>query len=93
MKRNGAPFLWNGCAVLAEYAHEGIIIVMLAVLNKGNIHFGKYSSLIFMILLETVLIVTIGFCLNLIIRRLPTVVNIIFTGGRNEHHNKEKEQY
>ncbi|MGN8947979.1 acyltransferase family protein [Candidatus Merdisoma sp. HCP28S3_D10] len=73
--------------------HEGIIIVMLAVCNKGNVHFGKYSSLIFMILLETVLIVTIGFCLNLIIRRLPTVVNIIFTGGRNEHHNKEKKQY
>lgn len=47
--------------------HEGIIIVMLAVLNKGNIHFGKYSSLIFVILLETVLIVAIGFCLNLII--------------------------
>ena len=22
MKRNGAPFLWNGCAVLAEYAGE-----------------------------------------------------------------------
>lgn len=22
MKRNGAPFLWNGCAVLAEYAAE-----------------------------------------------------------------------
>lgn len=22
MKRNGAPFLWNGCAVLAEYASE-----------------------------------------------------------------------
>ena len=21
MKRNGAPFLWNGCAVLAEYAY------------------------------------------------------------------------
>lgn len=20
LKRNGAPFLWNGCAVLAEYA-------------------------------------------------------------------------
>ncbi len=20
MKRNGAPFLWNGCAVLAEFA-------------------------------------------------------------------------
>lgn len=56
--------------------HEGIIIVMLAVLNKGNIHFGKYSSLIFVILLETVLIVAIGFCLNLIIRRLPTVVNM-----------------
>ena len=73
--------------------HEGIIIVMLAVLNKGNIHFGKYSSLIFVILLETVLIVAIGFCLNLIIRRLPTVVNIIFTGGRNERHNKEKKQY
>ena len=73
--------------------HEGIIIVMLAVLNKGNVHFGKYSSLIFVILLETVLIVTIGFCLNLIIRRLPTVVNIIFTGGRNEYHNKEKKQY
>lgn len=64
--------------------HEGIIIVMLALLNKGNIHFGTYSSLIFVILLETVLIVTIGFYLNLIIRRLPTVVNIIFTGGRNE---------
>lgn len=73
--------------------HEGIIIVMLAVLNKGNVHFGKYSSLIFVILLETVLIVTIGFCLNLIISRLPTVFNIIFTGGRNEHHNKEKKQY
>ena len=73
--------------------HEGIIIVMLAVLNKENIHFGKYGSLILLILLETVLIVTIGFCLNLIIRRLPTVVNIIFTGGRNEHHNKEKKQY
>ena len=69
--------------------HEGIIIVMLAVLNKGNVHFGKYSSLIFVILLETVLIVTIGFCLNLIISRLPTVFNIIFTGGRNEHHNIE----
>ena len=23
MKRNGAPFLWNGCAVLAEYADNG----------------------------------------------------------------------
>jgi Na+-translocating ferredoxin:NAD+ oxidoreductase RnfC subunit len=22
LKRNGAPFLWNGCAVLAEYAKE-----------------------------------------------------------------------
>ena len=22
MKRNGAPFLWNGCAVLAEYAKK-----------------------------------------------------------------------
>ena len=22
LKRNGAPFLWNGCAVLAEYASE-----------------------------------------------------------------------
>lgn len=66
---------------------------MLAVLNKENIYFGKYSSLIFTILLETVLIVTIGFCLNFIIRRLPTVVNNIFTGGRNEHHNKEKKQY
>lgn len=73
--------------------HEGIIIVMLAVLNKGNNRFGKCSSLISVILLETVLIVTIGFCLNLIIRRLPTVVNIIFTGGRNEHRNKEKKQY
>lgn len=73
--------------------HEGIIIVMLALLNKGNVHFEKYSSLIFMILLETVRIVTIGFLLNLIIRRLPAVVNIIFTGGRNEHHNKEKKQY
>lgn len=62
--------------------HEGIIIVMLAVLNKGNVHFGKYISLIFVILLETVLIVTIGFCLNLIISRLPTVFNIIFTGDQ-----------
>ena len=78
---------------LYEPHHKVIIIVMLAVLNKENIHFGKYGSLILLILLETVLIVTIGFCLNLIIRRLPTVVNIIFTGGRNEHHNKEKKQY
>jgi hypothetical protein len=22
LKRNGAPFLWNGCAVLAEYAWQ-----------------------------------------------------------------------
>jgi hypothetical protein len=22
LKRNGAPFLWNGCAVLAEYARQ-----------------------------------------------------------------------
>jgi hypothetical protein len=22
LKRNGAPFLWNGCAVLAEYAKK-----------------------------------------------------------------------
>ena len=49
--------------------------------------------MIFMILLETVLIVTIGFGLNLIIRRLPAVVNIIFTGGRNEYHRKEKKQH
>ena len=32
MKRNGAPFLWNGCAVLAEYANaekfvEGILVI------------------------------------------------------------------
>ena len=31
MKRNGAPFLWNGCAVLAEYA-----IVMNALNIIGN---------------------------------------------------------
>ena len=24
LKRNGAPFLWNGCAVLAEYADAQI---------------------------------------------------------------------
>ena len=24
LKRNGAPVLWNGCAVLAEYAAEAI---------------------------------------------------------------------
>ena len=27
MKRNGAPFLWNGCAVLAEYADKTELIV------------------------------------------------------------------
>ena len=25
MKRNGAPFLWNGCAVLAEYAIKALL--------------------------------------------------------------------
>ena len=40
-----------------------IINTKIAVLNKENIHFGKYGSLILLILLETVLIVTIGFCL------------------------------
>ena len=30
MKRNGAPFLWNGCAVLAEYADEKAIEKILA---------------------------------------------------------------
>ena len=31
MKRNGAPFLWNGCAVLAEYAgNEKAIEKLLA---------------------------------------------------------------
>ena len=24
LKRNGAPFLWNGCAVLAEYAMQAL---------------------------------------------------------------------
>ena len=26
LKRNGAPFLWNGCAVLAEYASAGYML-------------------------------------------------------------------
>ena len=30
LKRNGAPFLWNGCAVLAEYA-GGILLRVLDV--------------------------------------------------------------
>ena len=30
LKRNGAPFLWNGCAVLAEYAE--------ALAEKANLH-------------------------------------------------------
>jgi hypothetical protein len=25
LKRNGAPFLWNGCAVLAEFADHAIL--------------------------------------------------------------------
>ena len=25
MKRNGAPFLWNGCAVLAEFASKVVV--------------------------------------------------------------------
>ena len=88
--RNGGS---ESPGILIYSIHEGIIIVMLAMLNKGNIHFGKYSSLIFMILLETVLIVAIGFGLNLIIRKLPAIMNIMFTGGRNEYHSKEKKQY
>ena len=34
MKRNGAPFLWNGCAVLAEYANRAQKILILFTPNK-----------------------------------------------------------
>lgn len=34
LKRNGAPFLWNGCAVLAEFASA--IIYSIAETVKAN---------------------------------------------------------
>ncbi|MFR5691675.1 MAG: SPASM domain-containing protein [Lachnospiraceae bacterium] len=44
MKRNGAPFLWNGCAVLAEYAKANPYICGAVSINSciidplGNIY-------------------------------------------------------
>ena len=46
LKRNGAPFLWNGCAVLAEYAPDlSIQKKILDMLNKfaEDIHFDKMN--------------------------------------------------
>ena len=36
LKRNGAPFLWNGCAVLAEYANESTSNSVTAGIEKVN---------------------------------------------------------
>ena len=38
MKRNGAPFLWNGCAVLAEYAGD------IQAINKILKHYEGYIA-------------------------------------------------
>ena len=34
LKRNGAPFLWNGCAVLAEYAQRACDIISIKLDSK-----------------------------------------------------------
>ena len=43
MKRNGAPVLWNGCAVLAEYAEnnmseKGLTNISLKKINKSKVY-------------------------------------------------------
>ena len=47
MKRNGAPFLWNGCAVLAEYAYERITYLVSSLGYSQYLQFliGKYMDL------------------------------------------------
>ena len=38
LKRNGAPFLWNGCAVLAEYAIVAVNVdVIIKIENDSNL--------------------------------------------------------
>ena len=64
--------------------HEAIIIVMVALLNRGNVFFENSFSIFFAILLITLLIVNLGFILNLFIGKFPTIVNVMLTGGRNK---------
>ena len=46
MKRNGAPFLWNGCAVLAEYAKTSDNNLNSADIKKNNTEkFNYFKSL------------------------------------------------
>jgi len=40
LKRNGAPFLWNGCAVLAEYAGSS---KSGALIPDSNIYYSSAS--------------------------------------------------
>ena len=63
--------------------HEGIIVVLLALFNKANIILTSYISLIFVMIIEIVIIITIGFVFNACLRRLPSSIDIMFTGGRN----------
>lgn len=42
LKRNGAPFLWNGCAVLAEYAINSFI--MVEKVGNGKIYDSRLSN-------------------------------------------------
>lgn len=60
MKRNGAPFLWNGCAVLAEFAaffvksKVAVVLMpffMMLMMDYMDTHFwknGEYSPVKFL---------------------------------------------
>mgnify|MGYP002588556167 CR=1 FL=1 len=44
LKRNGAPFLWNGCAVLAEYARIDTVRLKLLKIAAKVVHSARYIT-------------------------------------------------
>ena len=52
LKRNGAPFLWNGCAVLAEYAAAVLvnaIFIMCAVITLSLQQWQNFGIAVFVL--------------------------------------------
>lgn len=63
--------------------HEGVIVAMLALINKLNLCVSSMINIVLIMIVELIIIFGLGWIINLCLKKLPPVLDIVLTGGRN----------
>ena len=68
--------------------HEGIIVVILALIYKLKILVSSMVGIMCIMVIELILIISFGLIINLLLKKLPPFFDTMLTGGRNSKKSK-----